>query len=113
LGVIRCIKPREQIIGEDGKPERDEDGTVKWTEGEWEEDDLELGYLKTFHRHHWEFGTYAALDNEGWHQKGDMGWWGMSSESADEAREWNRSFMDCHILNEKPDTTLVVVDCHI
>lgn len=57
------------------------------------------------------FQTYAVLDNGKWHQHGDMGWFGISSNEKDES-EWSREFMK--IINKLPDDTLLtIVDCHI
>jgi hypothetical protein len=100
------------------KPKKDENGkeivnpeTGKW---DWEEDEpVTLEDLKTKHRHRWEFGTWAVLDADGWHEKGEMGWWGFSSESVEEGQEWNKSFVDTFLKNEDPDTMIVIVDCHI
>lgn len=61
-----------------------------------------------------EFGTYAVITPDGvWHSKGDMGWWGCSSESDEEAKNWNMSFKEKFIDVADPEWTLTVVDCHI
>ena len=61
-----------------------------------------------------EFGTYAVITPDGkWHSKGDMGWWGCSSESAEEANNWSVSFKEKFIDDADPEWTLTVVDCHI
>jgi hypothetical protein len=78
-----------------------------------EEDEVQLGYLKTFHRYYWEFGTFAVLDKSGWQEKGEMGWFGCSSTTPEGSREWDRSYMEVHIKYEDPETTLVIVDCHV
>jgi len=65
------------------------------------------------HRGHFEFGTFAVLDDSGWKEQGKMGWFGISSDTADDRRNWSKSYMENFILNENPETTLVVVDCHI
>lgn len=57
--------------------------------------------------------TYAVLDADGWHAPGDMGWWGVSSETVEEGEKFATSFFDTYIRNEDPNTTLVNVDCHI
>ena len=63
---------------------------------------------------HWEFATYAVVEKDGsWHSKGEMGWWGCSSETADEAKTWGKSFYETFIKNENPETTIAIVDCHI
>ena len=61
-----------------------------------------------------EFSSYAVITPDGvWHSKGDMGWWGCSSETAEEAKEWNKSFYDTFIKTADPEWSLTVVDCHI
>jgi hypothetical protein len=114
LGIIKCVEPRKPMVDADGKPVLDENGRQEWTKGRFEEREVTLGEFKTDYRHHWEFGTYAVVDQNGqWHEKGEMGWWGISSETPESAAEWNKSFMDRWIRHEDPDTMLAVVDCHI
>lgn len=58
--------------------------------------------------------TYAALDDEGWHAPGEMGWWGCSSDTTTDKLEWCRTFMEKHIRPDRDQSDLlVVVDCHI
>lgn len=61
------------------------------------------------------FRTYSVLTPDGvWHAPGDMGWWGMSSETTDEERDWQDNYYDRFI---KPAISkgwyLTIVDCHI
>jgi hypothetical protein len=42
-----------------------------------------------------------------------MGWWAMSSETNDEAVDWEMNFFDRFIKDLPEDTLLTVVDCHI
>lgn len=56
---------------------------------------------------------WAALDEEGWHEPGEMGWFGCSDSSPESYIAFKRSFMDKFINNAKPDDVLVCVDCHI
>lgn len=59
-------------------------------------------------------GTYAVVTPDGeWHQKGDMGWWGMSSETGDESLDWDLHYKERFIDTANPDWTLTIVDCHI
>ena len=48
-----------------------------------------------------------------WHSKGNMGWWGYSSESNNGAKQWYMSFKEKFIDTADPEWTLTVVDCHI
>lgn len=60
------------------------------------------------------FTTYAVITPDGnWHSKGEMGWFGMSSESDEEANDWNEKFYDTFIKNTDPELEIVIVDCHI
>lgn len=55
--------------------------------------------------------TYAVLKDGEWHQRGEMGWFGMSFNEMDE-QEWNKEFHK--LIDDLPDDTLLsVYDCHI
>ena len=55
--------------------------------------------------------TFAIVKDSQWQEKGEMGWFGMSSNEMDD-NEWARQFNA--VLDELPeDTLLTVVDCHI
>jgi hypothetical protein len=54
---------------------------------------------------------YAFVKEGKWYQKGQMGWFGMSSDEMTQA-EWDKIVND--MLDSLPDDTLVtLVDCHI
>ena len=60
------------------------------------------------------FSTYAVVTDDGvWHGKGDMGWFGMSSESDDEALDWDNEYWNRFLANLNPDTVITILDCHI
>lgn len=60
------------------------------------------------------FGTYAVVTEDGlWHSPGDMGWWGSSSETDDQQRDWDNNYWDRFLKDLSPDTLITVVDCHI
>ena len=55
--------------------------------------------------------SYAVIKDGKWYQKGDMGWFGISSNEK-EGHSWNKEFSE--LLDNLPDDTiLTVVDCHI
>lgn len=55
--------------------------------------------------------TYALVKDGEWFEKGEMGWWGVSSNEVPEG-EWLGKFNE--LLDGLPDDTLLtVVDCHI
>jgi len=59
------------------------------------------------------FSTFAVLLDGKWIGKGDMGWFGISSESADEDLNWQLNFYDNFIKDIDPNAYVTVVDCHI
>ena len=59
------------------------------------------------------FSMRAVITPDGeWHEVGNMGWWGMSSETADDMYDWEMHFEE-RFLEPNRDCTLTVVDCHI
>lgn len=59
------------------------------------------------------FRSVITPDGE-WHEKGQMGWWGMSSESGEESLDWDLHFMERFIEPAIANNWyLTVVDCHI
>ncbi len=61
----------------------------------------------------WAFSTYAVLDENGWHAPGEMGWFGVSSESAGEQLDWEANFHKRFIASDDPETVVAIMDCHI
>lgn len=60
------------------------------------------------------FHCRAVITNDGvWHEVGEMGWFGMSPESADEMYDWDIHFEERFIETADPDWYIVLVDCHI
>lgn len=57
--------------------------------------------------------SYAILNDDGWHQPGEMGWWGCDSATSESRREYAQSFLGKFIRDVDPESLLVVVDCHI
>jgi len=125
MGVCKCVKPREPMNNPDGTPMMEEyeefmpteNGEkklrCKFSEPVFEYAPLNKNDLYSKYRWHFEFGTFAVLDDEGWKEKGEMGWWGISSDSTEDREDWSKSYFQSFIANEDPETTLVVVDCHI
>lgn len=61
-----------------------------------------------------EFNTLAVVLPDGsWHEKGSMGWFGLSSETPEEARDWDRNYRERFIDTADPEWILTIVDCHI
>ena len=72
------------------------------------------GDRETYARHQAAFSTYAVITPAGvWYAKGKMGWWAMSSETPEEARDWEEHFKERFIDAFDEDMILTIVDCHI
>lgn len=76
-----------------------------------------LKHYKTkeqYAREHSEFSTFAVVTNDGkWHEKGQMGWFGCSSETGEESIEWHNSWYDTFVKDLDEDMYIIIVDCHI
>ncbi|HPE08122.1 MAG TPA: hypothetical protein PLT28_00120 [Saprospiraceae bacterium] len=60
------------------------------------------------------FGTYAVVTPDGeWHEKGQMGWWGLSSETPEESLDWDLNYKKRFLDTADPEWTITIVDCHI
>lgn len=57
--------------------------------------------------------TFAVLDDAGWHEGGEMGWFGCDDGKADDHLAFARAFMDMVVKSASPSDTLVLVDYHI
>ena len=57
--------------------------------------------------------TYAALDSQGWHAPGEMGWWVVDRSEPSDKAAFQREFVKQFIRTAAPDDMLVVCDCHI
>jgi hypothetical protein len=63
------------------------------------------------HNHAFEGLTWAFVDLEGrWHEKGEMGWWGMSSN--EQPVSYGQAWWE-FVNNLSPDVWVAVCDCHI
>ena len=69
---------------------------------------------ETYTRYMTQFSTYAVVTPDGeWHEKGRMGWFGASSETPDEARDWEEHYRERFLDTAEADWVLTIVDCHI
>ncbi|MDR1410234.1 MAG: hypothetical protein LBJ12_08280 [Oscillospiraceae bacterium] len=61
------------------------------------------------------FNTYAVVTPNGvWHEPGEMGWWGLSSMTAEDEREWDSGYYERFIQPALDHNWyMVIVDCHI
>lgn len=60
---------------------------------------------------HLSYRAVVTPDAE-WHEPGEMGLWGMSSESGDEMHDWRIHFEE-RFIEPYQDCIITVVDCHI
>lgn len=70
---------------------------------------LETKYGRCFHP----LVTYAAVDADGWHAPGKMGWFGCSTEGPEQYLAWCDGFVSRFLGGADPTATLVLVDCHV
>jgi len=69
----------------------------------------EINYAKSFTDEEWP--TFAVVFNGEWIQKGEMGWWGITTD-AKEQEKWNQEFKK--IWDSIDENELItLVDCHI
>ena len=60
------------------------------------------------------FTTYSVLTGDKqWHERGQMGWFAMVIDEKETEEEWVNNYFSRFIENLDPETTIVVVDCHI
>ena len=72
------------------------------------------GDRDTYIRHQSNFSTFAVITPDGaWHACGSMRWWGVSSETPEEARDWHDHYMERFIESADENLRIAIVDCHI
>lgn len=59
------------------------------------------------------FTAWAVVKDGEWYEKGQMGWFGSSDETHDEAVDWDMNMYDRFIKDLDPETVITFVDCHI
>jgi hypothetical protein len=103
-------KDNERVVPWLGKV-KDDDDRKTWSDV-WRVLDFDT-FFAEYEAHFNPLGTYAALDDDGWHAPGAMGWWGMSSDNAEDRIAFDRAFVSKFIKTAQPDDLLVCVDYHI
>lgn len=98
---------REFYHGQDVMKDLGEKNVLEFFE---EREDYKLSEDEYVDKRKWEEVTpYALVMNGEWHQKGDVGWWGLSSNEDD---DWDQKFLD--LIKQAPAKHYVtMVDCHI
>lgn len=60
------------------------------------------------------FNTYAVLTPNGeWYEPGKMGYWGISSATPEQEREFESNYEEKFIKTANIEWNLTIVDCHI
>jgi hypothetical protein len=122
MGLGKLVEPSRLLFNADGTPLLELIVSPLGTEKSYRQVRSQPVYeyaeateeeLNTKYRWYFEFGTFAVLSDDGWKGKGEMGWWGASSDTLEARQKWYESYRRDFLDNEDPDTTLVVVDCHI
>jgi len=109
-GPVHEKKDNEVVLPwDDGSPRWRDDDRRTWNDvaTRISKEEFLRKYLDCFHP----LATYAALDDEGWHAPGTMGWFGCSSDTPEDKVKWQKDFVG-RFLQDHEDL-LVLVDCHI
>lgn len=60
------------------------------------------------------FTTYAVVTPNGlWHEKAQMGWFGMDNSTPEGNDDWNKNYKRRFIDKADPNWIMTIVDCHI
>lgn len=68
---------------------------------------------RAYIRNQFMFHTYAVLNQDGWNEPGRMGWWGMSSATDEQERDWDDTFWNTFMKGLPEDIQITIIDCHI
>lgn len=69
---------------------------------------------ETYQKRQTAFLAYAIIPyGRPWTAPGEMGWFGVSSETPEDQSEWDINFFERFIKTANPEHLLVMVDCHI
>jgi hypothetical protein len=58
------------------------------------------------------FATYAVIKDGEWIGRGEMGWFGSSTETNEEGYKWDETYFENFIANLPENAYITVVDCH-
>lgn len=104
-----------EIYVDGDEPKTDEDRElVKWAFYKPEYFKNRYGDKETYARCRAGFYTFAVLLPDGtWHEPGQMGWFGCSSETDEDGLAWEKNYVKNFLESADPNWTLTIVDCHI
>lgn len=57
--------------------------------------------------------AYAVLDQAGWHEAGEMGWFGISAADEEAQIKWRDGFRKAFVDTLDPEDEVTIVDLHI
>jgi len=103
----------EMKVNGDHPVNKEEVEELKW---DWYKKEFYLDRYKTakiFAECESNFTVWAYVKNGKWFEKGEMGWFGLSGESDEEAVLWELGFYDNVIKPLPEETLLTIFDCHI
>jgi hypothetical protein len=116
LGIISC-KDKDELTEEDTDVERWGDRPHCRKEAQDRYDVFKKLTKEEFLAEYLEYfspiTTYAALDKDGWHAPGEMGWFGCSSANPDDKVQFLKEFYRRFIKEANKQDWVAVVDCHI
>ena len=115
MGLLEC-KDVSELTGKEwklipwDKPDTPEDkkrnrcDVLKQTTKEW----LLANYFDAFSP----ISSWGRLDETGWKEKGEMGWWG-ANDATPESTKSHISGLNKWLQNGNQEDWLIVCDCHI
>lgn len=103
-----------ELVVEGQEPKnKEEEETVKWSFYKPEYYTERYSSKEEYAKWQSMFSTFAMLDENGWHEKGEMGWFACDTSTGDSERDFIKFFNDELRKPENQDKYLVIVDCHI
>ena len=99
------------VEGQEPKDEKEKD-IISWS---YRKDYYTKRYSSKEEYAKWQsmFSVFAMLDERGWHEKGEMGWWGIDNSTGDSEKAFIERF-NAELKNvENQNKYIVIVDCHI
>lgn len=59
------------------------------------------------------FYTWALVDENGWYEQGNMGWWALNDATDESTKKFSDMFQEYIKAPQNQNKYLVIVDCHI
>lgn len=101
-------------IATEEKPAITEEEKEWWIEYKPEYYFKRYGTVENYIKERKLFYTFAVITPDGaWHEKGEMGWWGIHNATPEDENTWSTNYYDNFLKNLTDDTLITMVDCHI